>query len=78
MGLLVGTGEDRIDAAIERGELAAQGVGCPRLFGAQDGKPDRVEQVRLRDEHARIQHRAHAGVVGIPIDLDVGVCKHVT
>jgi hypothetical protein len=78
VGLLMGAGKDRLDAVIECLELEPQGVGGLRLPAAQDGKPDRVEQVRLRDEDARIQHRALAGVVGIPVDLDVGVCKHVT
>ncbi|MBW5438460.1 hypothetical protein FXB41_27970 [Bradyrhizobium canariense] len=79
VGLLMGAGVNRLDAVTERLEFAAQGLGRSRLFRAQDGKPDRLERVRcLRNEHTRVQHRAHAGVIWLPIDLDIGICDHTT
>jgi hypothetical protein len=79
VGLLMGAGKDRLDAVIERLELEPQGAGGLRLPAAQHRKADRVEQVRLLgNEHARVQHHAPAGVIWIPIDLDVGICDHRT
>lgn len=79
VSLLMGARKDRLDAVIERLQLEPQGAGGLRLPAAQDGKADRVEQVRLLgNEHARVQHHAHAGVIWTPIDLDVGICDHRT
>lgn len=79
VGLLVGAGKDGFDAMIEALELMPQGAGGARLFRAQNGKAGREERVRpLRDQHAQLAHRGHAGGVrGVEQDVARGDV-HVT
>jgi hypothetical protein len=77
--LLVGARIDRLDTAIDGLKLETQGEGKPVVVAAQDRKPSGAEQVRpLRNKRARVQHHAHAGVVGGPIDFDRGIRNHTT
>jgi hypothetical protein len=77
--LLVGARIDRLDTAIDGLKLETQGEGKPVVVAAQDRKPNGAEQVRpLRNKRARVQHHAHAGVIGGPIDFDIGICNHTT
>ncbi|WP_316214062.1 hypothetical protein [Bradyrhizobium sp. SZCCHNR2032] len=79
MCLLVGARIDRLDTAIDSLKLKPQGEGKPVVVAAEDRKPNRAEQVRpLRNKRARVQHHAHAGVVGGPFDFKIGICNHST